>query len=93
MAVDPAADFTEADIEVALGEAERYGVVIEGTPWGDVRRAWELAKGSLRYTDGVVVAHAERTNRPLVTAGGRLGRSRAGIRCTIVDLGGQPRSM
>lgn len=86
LAVDPAADFADADIAAALDEAERYGVVIEGTPWRDVRRARDLAQGSVRYTDGVFVAHAERTNRQLVTADGRLGRSRANVRCTIIDL-------
>ncbi len=90
LAIDSAADFTDEDIEPALLEAEMYGVRIEGTTWEDVRRAWQLAQGSVRYTDGVFVAHAERTNRPLVTADGRLGRSRANIRCTIIDLSDAP---
>lgn len=91
LAVDPSADFTADDIPAALDEAERYGVAIEGAPWADVRRAWELSQGSLRYTDGVFVAHAERSQRPLVTADGRLSRSRANVRCTIIDLS-EPRS-
>lgn len=86
LAADPEADFSVDDIPAALDEAERYGIAIEGTPWADVRRAWELAQGSVRYTDGVFVAHAERVQRPLVTSDGRLSRSRAKIRCVIVDL-------
>lgn len=87
LAVDDAVDFTEDDVAAALDEAEGYGVQIDGTPWSDVRRAWELAHGPIRYTDAVFVAHAERTGRPLITADGRLGRSGANLRCTIVDLG------
>lgn len=87
---DADADFGPDDVLAALDEAERYGIEIEGTPWADVRRAWELAQGSIRYTDGVFVAHAERTQRPLVTADGRLSRSRAQVRCTIIDLASMP---
>lgn len=85
LVADPAADFTEVDVAAALDEAEGFGIDIEGTPWDDVRRAWELAQGSIRYTDGVFIALAERSGRPLLTADRRIGRSGADLRCTIID--------
>ncbi len=40
-----------ADLEQALRDAESFDIEIEGTPWGDVHRAFSLAQASLRYTD------------------------------------------
>lgn len=90
LVLDPAADFTEADVAPALDEAEGYGIDIEGTPWDDVRRAWELSQGSIRYTHGVFIAHAERTHRPLLTADRRPGLSGADLRCAIIEVRGHP---
>jgi predicted nucleic acid-binding protein len=86
LAADDAADFHDDDIPAALEDAEGFGVEIEGTPWSDVRRAWELSAGSVRYTDGVYIAHAERSARPLLTSDGRLSRSGAKVHCTIIHL-------
>ncbi|HWL44715.1 MAG TPA: type II toxin-antitoxin system VapC family toxin [Ilumatobacter sp.] len=89
LAADVSADFDLADIPSALLDAEQYGIEIEGTPWPDVHRAWELAQGSIRYSDGVFIAAAERTDRPLLTSDGRLARSRAPIHCDLIDLTAQ----
>lgn len=86
LAADSRADFTIDDVPAALTEAEAYGIHIEGTPWSDVGRAWELSHGSIRYTDGVFVAAAERHRAPLLTTDVRLSRSRAKIRCEIVNV-------
>ncbi|MGH8981005.1 MAG: type II toxin-antitoxin system VapC family toxin [Acidimicrobiales bacterium] len=85
-AARPSHPFTVADLPEALGEAETYEIVIEGTPWTDVRRAWELAEGSLRYTEAVYVAAAERHHTALLTADSRIERSGASMRCQIITV-------
>lgn len=87
LAIDTTADVDEVDIAAALHEAERYGIAIEATPWRDVHRAWELARGSVRYTDGIFVALAERTGQPLITSDRRLSRSGAHVHCSIIPVG------
>lgn len=74
------------DVDRALADAESLGIAIEATPWGDVRRAWELAQGSLRYADAVYVACAERHRGILLTADARIERSGAAIRCRIMTV-------
>ncbi|MCV2489729.1 type II toxin-antitoxin system VapC family toxin [Geodermatophilus sp. YIM 151500] len=74
-----------ADVPSALAAAESLEVVIEGTPWSDVHRAWAL-QGSMRYADGLYVAAAERHATALLTADGRVGRSGASIRCELVTV-------
>lgn len=86
LAVDESADFSVEDVPAALDDAEALGIEIEATPWEDVRRAWELSQGSVRYADGVFVAAAERHRVALVTSDGRLARSGAQVRCQIIDL-------
>lgn len=84
--VDSSQDFELGDVADALANAEAYGVEIDATPWADVRRAAELALGSVRYTDGVFVAMAERMGHALLTADSRLARSGAPINCEVIDL-------
>lgn len=73
-------------IEQALLDAASLEIAIEGTPWDDVRRAWELAQTSLRYPDAVYVAGAERHGLALLTSDTRIERSGAPIRCAIVTI-------
>lgn len=82
----PSHPLQSADLADALQSAEDLQIVIEATPWSDVRRAWALAQGSLRYADAVYVAAAERHGAALLTADGRIARSGASIRCTIVTV-------
>ena len=86
IAADETADFSIGEVPVALDDAEAIGIEVEATPWEDVRRAWDLSQGSVRYTDGVFVAAAERHGVALVTSDSRLARSGAKVRCHIVDL-------
>lgn len=86
LALDDSVDFAADDIARALDEAEGYGIHIDPIPWYDVRRAWDLSLGSVRYADGVFVAAAERQGMTLITADGRLARSGALVRCPIVCL-------
>lgn len=79
----PGYPFGDADIESALRHAERLGIAIESTPWVDVHRGWELARGSLRYVDAVYVAAAERHGTVLLTADAKIESSRAPVRCQI----------
>ena len=79
--------FRSADLPQALGDAESYEIDIEGTPWSDVHRAWELSERSLRYADAIYVAAAERHQTALLTADNRIGRSGAGARCQIITVG------
>lgn len=83
----PGHPIQEADIEVALDEAAAYGISIESTPWEDVRRAWQMSKGSLRYADAVYVAAAEREGVALLTADARIARSGAPLSCEIITIG------
>lgn len=83
---DPTSTFTTDDVPRALAEAAEYGIAIEATPWADVQRAHELSLGSLRYTDALYVAAAERHRTVLLTADARIGRSGADIRCSVLTL-------
>jgi predicted nucleic acid-binding protein len=74
------------DVDSALADAEALGIHIEPTPWSDVRRAWTLAQGSMRFADAVYVATAERRRTTLLTADGRLGRTGSAVRCQIVTV-------
>lgn len=78
--------FQSTDLEQALVDAESLEIVIEGTPWSDVRRASELAQGSLRYADAIYVAAAERHRMALLTADARIARSGARVRCQIATV-------
>lgn len=75
-----------AELGAALASAQALEIVIEGTPWSDVSRAWELAQGSLRYADAVYVAAAERHGSALLTADGRIERSGSLLRCEVVTV-------
>lgn len=74
------------DVTIALRDAEAFGILIEATPWTDVRRAWELCQGSLRFADALYVATAERHETALLTADARIERSGAAIDCTITTV-------
>lgn len=74
------------DVERALRDAEALGIAIHATPWGDVHRAWELSKGSMRYADGVYVAAAERLETTLLTADTRIERAGARIDCSVLTV-------
>jgi predicted nucleic acid-binding protein len=82
----PAHPFGLNQLPAALDEAERYGITIQATPWGDVRRAYELCQGSLRFADAVYVAAAERQGTELLTSDARIARSGAPFRCQIVTV-------
>lgn len=78
--------FQPDQIVQALRDTEAFEIGIEATPWADVRRAWELAKGSLRYADALYVAAAERYESVLLTVDGRIGRSGALVRYEIITV-------
>lgn len=82
----PGHPFQAADLPQALEDAASYEIAIEGTPWPDVHRAWELAEQSLRYADAIYVAAAERHRTALLTADGRIERSGAPVRCQIFTV-------
>ncbi|MDQ2845719.1 MAG: PIN domain-containing protein [Actinomycetota bacterium] len=75
-----------ADLATALQAAAALEIVIEGTPWSDVDRAWNLAQGSLRYADAIYVAAAERHETALLTADSQIERSGALIRCELITI-------
>lgn len=75
-----------ADVAQALRDAESFEILIEATPWSDVRRAWDLAQGSLRYADAIYIAAAERHATALLTADNRIERSGARIACEIITV-------
>ena len=75
-----------ADLGPALQAAEALEIAIEAIPWSDVRRAWELAQGSLRYADAIYVAAAERHATALLTADSQIERSGALIRCEVITV-------
>lgn len=82
----PEHPFQPADLPQALQEAESYEIAIEGIPWADVHRAWELAGQSLRYADAVYVAAAERHRTALLTSDARIERSGALMRCHVITI-------
>lgn len=82
----PGHPLAETDVSAALADAAAFEVGIEGTPWGDVRRGWELAQASLRYADAVYVAAAERHHTALMTADPRIERSGALVTCPIITV-------
>lgn len=73
-----------ADLATALQAAADLEIVIEGTPWSDVERAWTLSQGSLRYADAIYVAAAERQGTALLTADSQIERFGALITCEII---------
>lgn len=75
-----------ADLATALQAAAALEIVIEGTPWSDIDRAWALAQGSLRYADAIYVAAAERHGTSLLTADSQIERSGALIRCEVITI-------
>lgn len=86
----PGYPLAEAEIDDVLADAEALSVEIEGTPWADVRRAWELSRHSLRFADALYVAAAERHGTALITADARIARSGAPIRCRIITVVPEP---
>lgn len=82
----PTHPFRAADIDQALIDAESLGIEIEATPWLDVRRAWLLAQGSLRYADAIHIAAAERHRTTLLTADGTFERSGAQLQCRVITV-------
>jgi predicted nucleic acid-binding protein len=82
----PSHPLRATDLPQAIRDAESYEITIEGTPWADVHRAWELAGQSLRYADAIYVAAAERHGTALLTADRRIERSGASVRCRIVTV-------
>ncbi len=79
MAGRPKVGFAASDIPVALHSLSRLGIVIEGTPWPDVERAWHLSQGSVRSSDALYLAAAERGDDVLLTSDRRLARSGAAV--------------
>jgi predicted nucleic acid-binding protein len=75
-----------ADLARTLDVAQALGIAIEATPWSDVRRAWNLGQGSLRYADAIYVAAAERQGTALLTADSQIDRSGARIGCQIITV-------
>lgn len=75
-----------SELPEALDDTEALGVVVEATPWSDVRRGWELAQGSLSVAAAVYVAAAERHHMALLTADTRIERSGASINCQIITV-------
>jgi predicted nucleic acid-binding protein len=75
-----------ADVEQALSDAESFEIVFEATPWGDVRRAWKLAQGSMGYADAIYVAAAESHDMALLTADTRIERSGAPFQCAVITV-------
>lgn len=73
-------------VDAALGHAEGLGIDISGTPWADVRRAWQLSQASLRSADALYVAAAERLRTSLLTADARIARSGAHLDCQVVTV-------
>ena len=82
----PGHPMAEADVAQALADAEAFEIAIEATPWNDIHRAWTLAQGSLRFTDAIYVAAAERQRTALLTADARIERSGAPITCPIMTV-------
>jgi predicted nucleic acid-binding protein len=74
------------EVAESLQAAEDLGIHIEATIWPDVRRAWILSQGSLRFADAVYVAAAERHGTVLLTADAQIERSGANMRCEIVTV-------
>lgn len=83
----PGHPLADGDVAQALVDAANLQIDIEATPWSDVIRGWELAQGSLRYSDAVYVAAAERHQSALITADSRIERSGAALRCEVVTVG------
>lgn len=82
----PNRPFQPTDLAQALLDAESFEIVIEVTPWTDVRRAGTLASGSLHYADAIYVAAAQRHGTALVTADARIERFGALIGCEIITI-------
>jgi len=80
----PGHPLTPEEVAPALADAEELGIAIEGATWPDVRRAWGLAQGSVRYADAIYLAAAERHRMVLLTADAGLARSGARVECEII---------
>lgn len=74
------------DVAQSLRDAESFEITIEEISWADVHRAWSLAEGSLRFSDAIYVASAERHGLALLTADARIERSGAPMGCRIVTV-------
>lgn len=81
----PGHDFSGREIEAAIAHAEGLGIEIEPIPWADVTRAWKLS-GSLRFSDALYVAAAERRGTGLLTSDRRISRSGARFTCPVVTV-------
>jgi predicted nucleic acid-binding protein len=81
----PGRRFSLDDVPRALLHAGTLGIEVEATPWADVSRAWELS-GSLRFTDALYVAAAERHQTGLLTCDGRIARSGAPFMCPVLTV-------
>ena len=75
-----------ADLPAALQAAAGLGIIIEGTPWPDVERAWALAQGSLRYADAIYVAAGERHQSALLTANAQIEKSGAATPGEVIPI-------
>jgi len=82
----PSHPLEPGDVAGALADAEALEIGIEATPWSDVHRAWDLARGSLRYADALYVAAARRHRTALLTADRQIGRSGARIACQVITI-------
>lgn len=82
----PEHPLVESEIEAALADAEALEIVVEATPWSDIRRAWQLSQGSLRFADAVYVAAAERNRTALLTSDARIERSGAPMTCRVITV-------
>jgi predicted nucleic acid-binding protein len=77
--------FSLDDVPRALAHAGSLGIDVEPTPWGDISRAWELS-GSLRFTDALYVASAERHDTAFLTCDMRIARSGAPFTCPVLTV-------
>jgi predicted nucleic acid-binding protein len=74
------------DVDQARQDAEDLEIAMEASTWIDVRRAWKLARASLRYADAIYVAAAERRGTALLTTDTRIERSGAPMTCSIITV-------
>ncbi|MBP8881814.1 MAG: type II toxin-antitoxin system VapC family toxin [Dermatophilaceae bacterium] len=80
----PSTGFSEDDIDAALVTLGALGIDIDPTTWADVTRAWTLSAGSVRYSDAIYLAAAERHREAVVTSDSRLARSGAAVSCATL---------
>jgi hypothetical protein len=82
----PKKGLNEEIVGRALRRAESLGIEIEATPWADVHRAWTLSQASLRYSDAIYVAAAERHGIVLLTTDKGIARSGAPMHCQVLTV-------